>query len=168
MLIFIFLNLSISFLLKTESPLYTLLVSDYSLYLGVFLLIGSLVSTGFKFRKIPFKFRYDLFATGSLLIWICYWPPFFRPHSPIFENFPLYFAFISAFFTLEFNTKAKNIDPDSLKVLQWLSDSGRFNPMVIMIAISISLVLPEQFLLFPVTITIFISRYALANCLNNE
>lgn len=168
MFIFILLNLCLSFLLKTESSFITFFASDFSLYFGILLLITSLIATGFKFKTIAFRFRYDAFATGSILIWFAYWPPFFTQGNPMFEYFPLYFAFMGAFFSLIFNTKAENIDPEMLSLLQWLSDSGRFNPILIMIAIILSLLFPQYFLLFPVTMTLFITRYALANCLNNE
>lgn len=168
MFIFIFFNLCLSFLITSESPFATLFTSDFSLYLGVLLQIGCFIASWFKFKKIAFKFRYDLFATGSLLIWYSYWPPFFTPGSLMFEYFPLYFAFMSAFFSLIINTKAENMDSDTADLLQWLSDSGRYSPMVIMVAIIISLALPQYFILFPVSMTLFITRYALATCLDNE
>ena len=86
----------------------------------------------------------------------------------MFQYFPMYFSFITAFFSVVFITKRENMAPDAVTLLQWLSDSGRFNPIVIMIAVMISLVLPQYFLLFPVTVTILVMRFALACCLNNE
>ena len=168
MFIFIFLNLYIGFLLQEESFFYNLLSSDFSLYTGIGLLVVNFIASWFKFSKIPFKLRYDLFAVGSLLIWFSYWPPFFRFGSPMFQYFPMYFAFITALFSVVFITKRENMDSDAVTMLQWLSDSGRFNPIFIMIAVMVSLALPQQFLLFPVTITLLVMRFALACCLNNE
>ena len=168
MFIFIFLNLYLGFLLKQESFIHNLLSSDFSLYTGIALLLVNFIASCFKFNKIHFKLRYDLFAIGSLLVWISYWPPFFRFGSPMFQYFPMYFAFITALFSVVFITKRENMDPDAVTLLQWLSDSGRFNPIIIMIAVMISLALPQYFLLFPVTITILVMRFALASCLNNE
>ena len=128
----------------------------------------NLIASWFKFDKIPFKLRYDLFGVGALLVWFSYWPPFFRFGSPLFQYFAMYFAFITALFSVVFITKRENMDPDAVALLQWLSDSGRFNPVVIMIAVMISLALPQHFLLFPVTVTILVMRFALASCLNNE
>jgi len=156
------------FFLKDESPFKTLLMSDYSLFSGVTLLIGSFIASWFKWKKISFKFRYDLFAVGSLLVWFSYWPPFFRFGSPMFEYYPLYFAFITALFSIFFITKLENMDPDAVTFLQWLSDSGRFNPIIIMVGVVISLAMPEHFLLYPVTITLLVMRFALASCLENE
>ena len=168
MYIFIFLNLYLGFLLKEESFFHDLFSSDFTLYAGVGLLVVNFIASCFKFSKIPFKLRYDLFAIGSLLVWISYWPPFFRFGSPMFQYFPMYFALITALFSVVFITKRENMDPDALSLLQWLSDSGRFNPIVIMIAVMISLALPQHFLLFPVTVTLLVMRFALASCLNNE
>ena len=168
MFIFIIFNLFIGFLLKEDSFFHTLLLSDYSLYTGIVLLVTNLIASWFKFNKIPFKLRYDLFGVGSLLVWFSYWPPFFRFGSPMFQYFPMYFAFITALFSVVFITARENMDPDAVTLLQWLSDSGRFNPIIIMIAVMISLALPQYFLLFPVTITLLVMRFALASCLNNE
>ena len=168
MFVFILLNLCLGFFLNKGSLFYTLLISDISLYAGIFLLLSNVLATWFKYRKISFKLRYDLFAVGALLVWISSWPPFFRFGSPVFQYFPLYFAFITALFSIIFITKGENMDPDAVKLLQWLSDSGRFNPVIIMIAVMISLALPQHFLLFPVTITLLVMRFALASCLNNE
>lgn len=168
MFIFIVLNLCLGFFLEYKSLFQALLLSEWSLYLGVFLLLSNLAGTWFKVKKIPFKLRYDLFAVGALLVWTSYWPPFFRVGSPVFLYFPFYFAFITALFSILFITKQENIDPQAVVFLQWLSDSGRFNPIVIMVGVIISLVFPTHFLLFPTTVTLLVMRFALASCLDNE
>jgi hypothetical protein len=156
------------FFLKDENLFKSLLMSDYSLYIGIFLIVGNFIASCLKLKKISFKFRYDLFAMGSLLVWYSYWPPFFRFGSPMFEYYPLYFAFITALFSLLFIKKLENMDPDAVTFLLWLSDSGRFNPIIIMVAVIISLGIPEHFLLYPVTVTLLVIRFALACCLDNE
>jgi hypothetical protein len=168
MFVFIILNLCIVFLLKIESPLNTLFLSDYSLYSGLVLLLVTFFDAALGFKKIPFKLRYDLFALGALLVWLWYWPPFFRVGSPVFYYFSLYFAFITAFCSLIFFTKREQIDPEVVIFLHWLSDSGRFNPIVIMIGVVIGLAVPQHFILFPVFITLLVTRFALACSLANE
>jgi len=123
---------------------------------------------GYKYIKLSYKVRYDMFAVGALLVWFSYWPPFFRVESPIFYLYPLYFSLITALFSLIFITKRDQIDADALLWLQWLSDSGRFNPVVIMLGVIISLALPQQFMLFPLAISLLVLRFSLACCLNNE
>jgi|AJXC01.1.fsa_nt_gi hypothetical protein len=168
MYFFILVNLCLGFFLQAKTPLHSFLLSDFSLIFGGVLMLITLLATGFKFKKIPYKLRYDLFSVGSLLVWFAYWPPFFRYATPMFDFFPLYFAFITAFFSLVFITKRENMDPDAITFLQWLSDSGRFNPLLVMLAVITGLAMPEHFLLFPVALTILIIRFTLASCLDNE
>lgn len=168
MFVFIVFNLCIAYLQKVESPLTNVFLSEYLFYIGVFFLLITLVDTHRGLNKIPFKLRYDLFALGALLVWLWYWPSFFRAQSPIFYYLSLYFSFITAFCSLVFVTKREQIDPDMVIFLHWLSDSGRFNPVVIMIGVIIALALPQHFMLFPVFITLLVTRFALACSLVNE
>ena len=168
MIIFIGLNLAIAFLLQSTGILQMPLIADMMMYVGVTLLISCFIATISNVKKIPFKLRYDLFAVAALLVWLSYWPDSFRDGSPIFKYYPLYFAFISAFFSLLFITKRDQMDDDAIIFLQWLSDSGRFNPILIMLAVMISLALPKHFMLFPLAISLWVLRFTLASCLNNE
>lgn len=168
MIIFIFLSLYIAIILQESDVMYDILASDYSIYIGSVLLISCFIATATNFKRFPFKLRYDLFASSALLIWFSYWPDFFRDGSPVFTLYPLYFALITALFSLFFITKRERIDEDALVFLQWLSDSGRFNPSVLMVGIMASLWFPEFFMLFPVLVTLWVVRYTLACCLDNE
>ncbi len=168
MFLFLLLNLCMGFFLKDESYFKALFMSDFSLYTGGTFLLVSFITSCLSTKKISFTYRYDLFAVGSLLVWFSYWPPFFRFGSPMFEYYPLYFALITALSSLFFITKPENMDPDAVTFLQWLSDSGRFNPIIIMIGVIISLAMPEHFLLYPVTVSLLVMRYAVASCLGNE
>ncbi len=168
MLIFISLNLTVTFIFKLDSSIGLLFRSEFALYFGIGLLLLNFIATAIKFKRIPYKLRYDLFAVGAFLVWFSYWPSFFRMGAPIFDVFPLYFAFISALFSLLFITKRENMDPDAVIFMQWLSDSGRFNPLVIMLGVMVSLAFPQHFLLFPIMITLWVTRFALACSLNNE
>ena len=157
-----------AFVLKDGGALRNIFLSDYSFYAGAGLLLATLVAASIKYKKIAYKIRYDLFAVGALLVWFSYWPAFFREGSPIFYLYPLYFALITALFSLVFIKDREQIDPDALDWLQWLSDSGRFNPVIVMLCVSISLCLPQQFMLFPLAISLLAMRFALACCLDNE
>jgi len=168
MYLFILLNLSMAFFLKDDNIFRTVFLSDYALYLGGGLLTLTFVASWIKFNKISYLIRYDLFAVGALLVWFSYWPPFFRVGSPLFYLYPSYFSLITALFSLAFIKKREHIDTDALDWLQWLSDSGRFNPLIIKACVAISLFLPEQFMLFPLTISLLVMRFALACCLDNE
>ncbi|MEE9338905.1 MAG: hypothetical protein V3U87_12575 [Methylococcaceae bacterium] len=118
-------------------------------------------------KRISFNLQYDLFAVGSILVWLSYWPPFFREESPVFYVFLLYFAFITAFFSLLFKTQKNKMSSDEIKNLQMLSSFVISNPLFVMVAVLISLAFPGHFLLFPLSITLLIIRFSLAYCLDN-
>lgn len=168
MFLFILLNLCIAFILKDSPVLGVIFSSIYAFNIGVLLLLINLLDSYLKYKVIAYKFRYDLFAVGALLLWFYYWPDFFRQGSPIFDFYPLYFALITALFSLVFVRKPEHIDKDALLWLQWLSDSGRFNPVIVMLLVIVSLAVPQQFMLFPIAMSLLVMRFALACCLNNE
>jgi len=168
MFVFILFNLCLIFVFKEGDFFHNILSSTYAFYAGVFLLFLNLLDSCLKYKLIAYQFRYDLFAVGALLVWFSYWPDFFRQGSPLFDFYPLYFSLITALFSLLFISKREHVDEDALLWLQWLSDSGRFNPIVIMLVVIISLALPQQFMLFPIAISLLVMRFALACCLNNE
>jgi len=168
MFLFIVLNLCVVFFLKTERLTLEIFQSNSLLFTGVFLLILNFIAMVIKFKKLSFKWRYDLFAVGSIFVCLSYWPPFFRQGSPVFISFLFYFAFISALFSILFIKKSEDIEPEVKEYLQWLSSSGRFNPLVIMLAVMVSLAFPQHFLLFPITMTLLVIRYSMACSLNSE
>ncbi len=168
MYFFILINLLIAFLVDQESQARTPLLADPLFYIGVFFVLGSFVLTALKLNILRFRLRYDLFAVGALLIWYVYWPPFFVYDTPVFLYFPWYFIFITVLFSVFFVARPEQIEADTLLWLQWLSDSGRFNPFLIMLLVMGSLFFPQHFLLFPIALSLWVMRYALACCLHNE
>ncbi len=168
MYIFLLMNLFLGFYLKSKGSVNLLFQSDYSLYIGVFLLTVNFVAMGVKSKRIPFNLQYDLFTVGSILIWLSYWPPFFREESPLFYVFSLYFAFITAFFSLLFKTQKENMGIDEIKNLQMLANYRLTNPLFFLTAVIMSLAFPGHFLLFPVAITLLIIRFSLTYCLYNK
>ncbi len=160
MYFFIILSLTISYLVHIEHTWLLFLLSPISLYIG---LLGVVVASILAlFRKFPCGIWYDLFASSTLLIWYYYWYPDFRDGSPVFYYFPLYFALITALFSVLFIKQREQVDEAALEFLQWLSDSGRFNPAVIVLLVLFGLLLKQHFLLYPVAITLLVMRYALA------
>lgn len=163
MYFFILLSLALGCLVETKSPLLRYLLSDTALYFGLACITGAVISSLFK--RLSAKVWYDWFACGTLLVWLPYWYPNFREGSPVFFYFPLYFALISALFSLVFIKPRRQVDEQTLAFLQWLSDSGRFNPAVIVVFVCVGLYLTQHFLLYPVAMTLLVMRYALARCL---
>nr|WP_305908849.1 hypothetical protein [Methylomarinum sp. Ch1-1]MDP4521710.1 hypothetical protein [Methylomarinum sp. Ch1-1] len=156
--------MAVAYLMETEHRLMALLTSELPIYLGAAFIIGAALLAWF--RKVSCHVWYDLFASGSVLVWLPFWYPDFRDGSPLFFYLPLYFALITALFTLVFIKKREQIEPEMLQFLQWLFDSGRFNPVLIGIFVVVGLFVKQHFLLYPVAMTLFIVRYTLASSLD--
>ncbi len=163
MYFFILLNLTLGYLVGSESSLLRFFLSDALVYVGASCIFAALIPAWFG--KLSAAVWYDLFACGTLLVWLPYWYPDFRDGSPVFFYFPLFFALISALFSLVFIKKREQIDAQTLEFMQWLSDSGRFNPWLIAGFVLAGLYFKEHFLLYPVAMTLLVMRYALARCL---
>lgn len=163
MVVFIIMNLAIGYVVNTEVNLSAVLAFDFPIYVGA-VCMGIAVLLAW-FKKVSCHVWYDLFASGSLLVWLPYWYPDFREGSPVFFFIPLYFALVCAFFFLAFVRKRDQIDEDTINFLQWLSDSGRFNPYIIAAFVAAGLFLKDHFLVYPVAVTMFAMRYALASSL---
>ncbi|MFA6052547.1 MAG: hypothetical protein WC762_08140 [Methylobacter sp.] len=160
---FIALSLALSFTVQTASPLQHILISPFFIYTGMALAMLSI----FKIlsRKTPAKIWYDIFASSMLLVWFAYWKPIFNEDSPIFFLYPLYFAFITAFVSLFFIGQRHTIDYETLRQMRYFSDKSRLQPWILMLCVIASLGLQEHFLLYPITMTLFILRFALSSCL---
>lgn len=161
MYFFILLNLALGYLVGTQLPMLQYFLSDAAIYIGIACVVVALVIA--PLRKSAAW--YDVFACGTLLIWLPYWYPDFRDGSPVFFYFPLFFALVSACFSLVFIKPRSEIDEQTLVFLQWLSDSGRFHPGVIVVFVLAALFFKQHFLLYPVSMTLLVMRYALARCL---
>lgn len=160
---FIALSLTLSFMVQTASPLQSILISPLFIYTGTALAVLSI----FKIlsKKIPVIIWYDIFASSMLLVWFAYWKPIFNEDSPIFFLYPLYFAFITAFVSLFFIGQRHTIDHETLSQMQFFSDRSRLQPWILMLCVMASLGLQQRYLLYPITMTLFILRFALSSCL---
>jgi hypothetical protein len=47
-------------------------------------------------KKIPVGFKFDLFATGTVLIWFYRWHDYYRVNAPMFYLFPFFFIILTA------------------------------------------------------------------------
>lgn len=160
---FIALSLTLSFMVQTASPLQNILISPLFIYTGTALAVLSI----FKIlsKKIPLKIWYDIFASSMLLAWFAYWKPIFNEDSPIFLIYPLYFAFITAFVSLFFIGQRHTIDHETLRQMRFFSDKSKLQPWILMLCVMASLGLQQRYLLYPITMTLFILRFALSSCL---
>lgn len=157
--LFIICSLSISFLVQTGSPYLSQIALPVILYIGFGFIICSAIAAVSK--RIHFSYTYDGFAIGALLVWFSYWYQLFKKDAPMFYFFPLYFALLAAGVTLLFLRKDDWVDQESLKSMLRFSKRLRFHPGIMAIAVLISLEVHSHFLLFPITMTLFIMRYTL-------
>ena len=161
--LFIALSLTLCFLVQTASPLQSVLVKPFIIYIGLAVAIVSIL--GSLFKKLSAIIWYDIFSSSTLLVWFAYWNPLFKDDSPIFFFYPVYFALMTAFVTLFFIGQRHKIDDESFRLMQFLSKKSITEPWVIMICVLGSLELQQHFMLYPVMMTLLIMRFALASCM---
>jgi len=161
--LFIALSLTLCFLVQTASPLQSVLVKPFIIYIGLAVAIVSIL--GSLFKKLSAIIWYDIFSSSTLLVWFVYWNPLFKDDSPIFFFYPVYFALMTAFVTLFFIGQRHKIDDESFRLMRFLSKKSITEPWVIMICVLGSLELQQHFMLYPVMMTLLIMRFALASCM---
>jgi hypothetical protein len=161
--VFVALCLVLALVVQTGSPLQLALVSPVVIYCGLAIAVVTIIGSFFK--MVPENICYDLFSSGSLLVWFAYWKPLFVKDSPIFFFFPVYFALITAFAALFFIGQRHKIDRDSLQRMQTFVDSGVVQPWFVMVCVLVTLYFENRFIQYPVMMTLLTMRYALSGCL---
>lgn len=164
--LFIALSLALCFLAQTASPLQDTLVTPLLIYISLAVAIIGIF--GSLFKKWSSIIWYDIFSSGTLLVWFAYWKPLFKDGSPIFFYYPVYFSLITAFITLFFIGGRDKIDKDSLRLMQVIDKRSIIQPWVLMLAVLGSLELQQHFMLYPIMMTLLIFRFTLASCLEGR
>lgn len=163
--VFIVCSLLVSFLVQNESPYLVLLSSPAVLAIGAIATAASII--GALLKKMPSEVWYDLFATGTLLIWFAYWRPLFNDDAPMFYFFPLYYTLLTAAVTLLFINRSEYFDDESVAQLRFLEKNSRLDTSAIVVFVLISLVITRHYLLYPIAMTLFVLRFMLTRCLEN-
>jgi hypothetical protein len=163
MVIFIVLSLAGCFLVQAASPLLKWLASPLVIYAGLAVAVVSLVAA--MLEKGSARLWHDVFAGSVLLVWYAYWQPLFNGESPIFFFFPLYFVFMAAFVELFFVGQQHKMDHETLRQIRLLARQIKIKPWMIMLVVLASLALPQHYLLYPVTMTLLMLRFALMSYL---
>jgi hypothetical protein len=157
------LSLTISFLVQTHHRYETLIQSVWSEYVGGACIIISVILM--LMHKLTVSIRYDLFCSGSLLIWISTWPPFFNEDSPVIFYYPLFFCFMTVLVNILFIQQASKIDPLTLKYLKKFADNRLLHTGVIMAGVLYSLTDTDNYRLFPNIMVIMILKFGLVSIL---
>ena len=164
--LFIALSLVLCFLAQTASPLQDSLVTPLLIYISLAVAIIGIF--GSLFKKWSSIIWYDIFSSGTLLVWFAYWKPLFKDDSPIFFYYPVYFALMTAFVTLFLIGQRHKIDDESFRLMQVLAKKSIIQPWVVMLCVLGSLGLQQHFMLYPVMMTLLIMRFTLASCLEGR
>lgn len=164
--LFIAFSLALCFMVQNASPLQSILESPLLLYICLGVALISIF--GSMFKIMSGIVWYDIFSSSALLVWFAYWKPLFKDDSPIFFFYPLYFALFMAFVSLFFIGQRHKIDDESYRIMQSRSKKSIIKPWVIMVCVLASLELQQQFMLYPVMMTLLIMRFALTTCLEGR
>ena len=164
--LFIVFSLALCFMVQNAGSLQSLLVTpfliDISLGIAIICILGSM------FKKRWRLIWYDIFSSSTLLIWFAYWKPLFKDDSPIFFFYPLYFALVTAFVSLFFIGQRHKIDEESFRFMRSYSKKNLLQPWILMVCVLGSLGLQQNFMLYPVMMTLLIMRFALTSCMEGQ
>ena len=163
MLIFIAFNLLLIFLVKSNSPYQELFKSEEIFYIGlVFISISAFLGL---LKKFSVTYNFDLFATGTLLIWFTYWHQFYRDDAPMFYSFPIYFVLLTAIVSLLFVNRRHQFDAESINHIRYYSKMGVFDTGIIVILVMLSLTIKNHVMAYPIAMTVLILRFVMTACL---
>ncbi|MEO1866857.1 MAG: hypothetical protein ABGX69_01570 [Methylococcales bacterium] len=161
--LFIIVNLSLSILAQSQHDFQVFFKLAESAYIGLFFIaVAGLASV---IKKIPVGFKFDLFATGTVLIWFYRWHNYYRDDAPMFYLFPFFFVILTAISSLVFVNRRYRFDQETIQALNYYSDHLKFYNIFIFAAVIASLFLTNHFIAYPVTIVLLMLRFVLSSCL---
>ncbi len=160
---FIFCSLSLAALVQSHNDFLKLLATPVALGIGLTIMAASLLLGYLK--KVPAVIWHDGFASSCLLLWYGYWVPQFNEDAPMFFFFPLYYALLMSIVTLTLINKSEYFDYESIVQLRYLEKNTRLHIGVLVGLVLMSLLITRHYMLYPVTMTIFIVRHTMIACL---
>ncbi|MEI6267516.1 MAG: hypothetical protein WCP01_01450 [Methylococcaceae bacterium] len=164
--LFIVFSLALCLMVQNASSLQSLLMAPPLIDVGLGVAIISILGGVFKKRWI--LIWYDIFSSSTLLIWFAYWKPFFKEDAPIFFFYPLFFALVTAFVSLFFIGQRHKIDEESFRFMRSYSKKNLLQSWILMVGVLGSLGLRQNFMLYPVMMTLLIMRFALTSCMEGQ
>lgn len=164
--IFILSCLAIGYLAVDTHPLLAYLMAPAIVPAGCVVL--AICFAGLLIDKPPYVNWHDLFASAALVVWFAYWHRYFETDAPMFVYFPYYLAFIALFTVVFFIEQRKNLDRETLEIMQKIALWKRPLSLVTMSLVLVSLELTEHFLLFPVAMTLFIIKFSFIECVRQD
>lgn len=162
--IFIICCLLLGFLVKSQSLYLSILISQPVWIAASCLAVGCLLAGCLKKRASPVW--HDGFASAVLWAWYGNWQPLFASDVPMFYAFPIYYALLAGWMTLAVINNSARFDQASRESLHYLQHNlARFSTCAIACLVLASLVMPDYYLLYPISMTLFIIRYTLQRSL---
>ncbi len=162
--VFIVLCLLLTTLVQTESLYLPLLNQELVWSTGAIMAVVFMLAGWLK--KLPSTVWHDGLACSCLWTWYGYWEPQFSKGSPMFHVFPIYYALLCAWMLMAFINKSARFDAESKQALLYLQKYlTRFDSGMMAMVVLIALALPEHYLLYPISMTMFIVRSTFQRCL---
>ena len=162
--IFTFFSLLLTFLVLSRSPLLPYLSNRWSLYAGLVVIVVSGVLA--LSRRIHYRYQYDVFSFGCLLIWFAYWPETFGINAPIFSFYPVYFVLFSVYISHFVINKRSDLAADQLQLMRIIYGFFGMRADVLVVLVLVSLWLTGHYLIYPIIMTFLLIRYAFSVCLD--
>lgn len=160
---FICLNLLISYAVNAHNQLERLFLSINCEYLGIALIVIGCVCI--SFAKLSLAQRYELFCSGTVLVWISTWPPNFNADSPVIFFFPLFFCLVTVLVHKVFILQAESIDLMSLKYIAALGRHNFWHTGVLVVSVIVSLTQIEHYRVYPSLLSLLLIKYAVLSIL---
>ncbi len=160
---FICLNLLISYAVNAHNRLEQFFLSSYCEYLGILLIVVSCICLAWP--KLKLALRYELFCSGTVLVWISTWPPNFNADSPVIFFFPLFFCLVTVLVHKVFILQAETIDLMSLKYIALLGRHNFWHTGVLVVSVLVSLTQIEHYRVYPSLLSLLLIKYAVLSIL---
>ena len=129
-------------------------------------LMSRIARLGVLLRKFDYTHRYDLFLSGTLLVWLAYWQTDYTFEAPIYLYYPAYFVGIGLLLP---NLVARNsvyFPADQMKLMKLLHGSPVLHPDLLVGLILYSLADMSHYLLYPILCSLLLIRFSFNLCLH--
>jgi len=160
---FILCSILLAALVQYQSEFLPLLATPVALGISLAVMAVSLLAGYLK--KVPTMIWHDGFTTGCLFTWYAYWASQFDNDAPMFFFFPLYYALLTSIVTLTLINKSEDFDQETIRQLRYLEKINRISLSATVAFVLISLLITRHYTLYPIAMTLFITRHTMIACL---
>ncbi len=119
-------------------------------------------------KRVDFRWTYDLFLLGGILVWFVYWREIYRLDAPLFKFYPAYFVLVSFVLTRLVADQVRRLDGDQVKLLQLIYGHALAHPVLLVGLTLASLYYREWYVVYPIAVSFICIRYAFGECLRQN